>query len=189
MKQIPFDIRPVLDFDDATINTGVQEATRFLNNLSESIKETRQYASMLTGLFAAVFASLTGILAGTAGAASVSTQTILIAGMAANALPVIMLLRGLFYNRKIQYGGAQPIAYFRQEAVKWVQDMKEWNTEAFSQDKYFKLLHLQSLQVRINENIETQKSLVRWYRLALHCAVAAYSAVVVLIIVFALIGM
>lgn len=187
-KSNVFNFDDILDFDGNVIESGVREASLFLANQYEFIKETRQYAAMILGLFSAVFASLAGVLVGTLEVASAMTRVILISGMVANGVPIGILIRGLFYKRLVQNAGAQPSAYYSPGAVQWVRNNKGSNPNGYEPDKYFKVLHLMSLQLRIDENRKIQKSLVRWYRMALYCAVAAYSAVVVVIVIAAVIG-
>lgn len=187
-KQSVFNLDDIRNFDGNVIESGVREASLFLANQYEFIKETRQYAAMMLGLFSAVFASLAGVLVGTLDGASVMIRVILISGMAANGVPIGILIRGLFYKRLVQNAGAQPSAYYSPEAVQWVRKNKKLYPGGYDPDRDFKMLHLRSLQLRIDENREIQKSLVRWYRMALHCAVAAYSAVVIIIVIAAVIG-
>ena len=165
LKNTPFNIEDKYDCHPEDINTALSEATLYLDNQVASISATRQHATMLITVLSAVMAACVGIIF-----LHPESMTHCLTLLLLSLIPLSILIRGIFYNRRVFHSGCTPANFLLSSKLTWAKSV----TGNLDEASLLKLLHLKELQYRILMNKETHGSLVRYYRTALIIMLSTY---------------
>ena len=168
----PLTIENKLELSAATIDSCLNESSRYIEYQWDSIKNIRQNSTMLITVLLAMLVSFVGSYLATIETAPLLVSIISIIGIIACGFPIGVLAYGIFYKKMIFHPGDSPSHYLRPEHLQWLKDMKEWNPELYDEDKYLRLLFLRDQQLNIMDNKKEKRAQVRYYRLALYITFA-----------------